>query len=71
MSERPLEQHLSHTKNCGFAISKLPPNPFNWDNPNELPQGDRMYKARLQTFGKWWPHDQVKDFNGTSEKVCV
>ncbi|GJJ77127.1 hypothetical protein EMPS_09486 [Entomortierella parvispora] len=70
MSEKPLEQHLGHTKNCGFAISKLPPNPFDWDNPNELPQGDRMYRARLQTFGKWWPHDQVKGFNGTSEKMA-
>jgi len=28
-----------------------------------------MFRARLQTFGKWWPHDHIEGWYGTSEKV--
>ncbi|KAG0253896.1 hypothetical protein BG011_006097 [Mortierella polycephala] len=43
--------------------------PFRWDDEDELPMGARMTKARLQTFGKWWPHERTKSWFGTTKRM--
>ncbi|KAF9132166.1 hypothetical protein BGW39_000673 [Mortierella sp. 14UC] len=71
----PFEEHLSHSRNCSWAIVKsiCPVEdglPFRWDDDDNLPKGERMTKARLQTFGKWWPHEKTKGWFGTTKRMA-
>ncbi|KAF9093459.1 hypothetical protein BGX29_009915 [Mortierella sp. GBA35] len=71
----PFDEHLSHSKGCGLAICKSVyadegELPFRWDDEDNLPKGARMTKARLQTFGKWWPHERTKGWFGTSKRMA-
>ncbi|KAK3847596.1 MAG: hypothetical protein J3R72DRAFT_362371 [Linnemannia gamsii] len=71
----PFEEHLSHSRNCSWAIVKsiCPVEdglPFRWDDEDNLPKGERMTKARLQTFGKWWPHEKTKGWFGTTKRMA-
>ncbi|OAQ29135.1 inhibitor of apoptosis repeat-containing protein [Linnemannia elongata AG-77] len=71
----PFEEHLSHSRNCCWAIVKsiYPVEdglPFHWDDEENLPRGERMTKARLQTFGKWWPHERTKGWFGTTKRMA-
>jgi hypothetical protein len=74
-TDDPLDEHLSHSRHCGWAIVKNIPIvedglPFRWDEEGELPKGERMTKARLETFGDWWPHERTKGWYGNSRRVC-
>ncbi|KAF8945569.1 hypothetical protein BGZ47_002408 [Haplosporangium gracile] len=71
----PFEEHLSHSRNCCWAIVKAicpieDGLPFRWDDEDNLPKGERMTKARLQTFGKWWPHERTKGWFGTTKRMA-
>ncbi|KAG0298776.1 hypothetical protein BGZ96_007651 [Linnemannia gamsii] len=71
----PFEEHLSHSRNCSWAIVKTiyPVEdglPFHWDDEDSLPKGEKMTKARLQTFGKWWPHERTKGWFGTTKRMA-
>ncbi|KAF9935365.1 hypothetical protein FBU30_003155 [Linnemannia zychae] len=71
----PFEEHLTHSRNCSWAIVKsiYPVEdglPFRWDDEDNLPKGERMTKARLQTFGKWWPHEKTKGWFGTAKRMA-
>ncbi|KAF9432141.1 hypothetical protein BGZ76_011205 [Entomortierella beljakovae] len=44
--------------------------PFRWDDEGELPKGKRMSKARLDTFGDWWPYENVKGWFGTTKRMA-
>ncbi|KAF9975342.1 hypothetical protein BGZ73_001063 [Actinomortierella ambigua] len=72
----PGVEHLSHSRFCAWAILKsIPPTedgelPFRWDDEEELPTGDRMTMARIQTFGDWWPHENKKGWIGTKKKMA-
>ncbi|KAG0301599.1 hypothetical protein BGZ98_008204 [Dissophora globulifera] len=74
-TDDPYDEHLSHSRLCGWAIIKTIPYydngdlPFHWDNMDELPKGERMTKARLDTFGKWWPHERTKGWFGTTKRM--
>lgn len=74
-TDDPLDEHLSHSRHCGWAIVKSIPLvedglPFRWDDENELPKGERMTKARLETYGSWWPHERTKGWYGTSRRMA-
>ncbi|KAG0084207.1 hypothetical protein BGZ93_007311 [Podila epicladia] len=72
----PFQEHLDHSRKCGWAIVKSIPYvekgglPFTWDDEPELPKGKRMTDARFQTFGKWWPHEHEKGWFGTSKRMA-
>ncbi|KAF9322817.1 hypothetical protein BG006_002038, partial [Podila minutissima] len=72
----PFQEHLDHSRKCGWAIVKSIPYvekgglPFTWDAEPELPKGKRMTEARLQTFGKWWPHEHERGWFGTSKRMA-
>lgn len=72
----PFQEHLDHSRKCGWAIVKSIPYvekgglPFTWDDEPELPKGKRMTEARLQTFGNWWPHEHEKGWFGTSKRMA-
>ncbi|KAF9190322.1 hypothetical protein BGZ51_008746 [Haplosporangium sp. Z 767] len=73
-TDDPYQEHLSHSRRCGWAIIKMinitdDELPFRWDDEDELPKGARMTKARLQTFGKWWPHERTKGWFGTTKRM--
>ncbi|KAF9362782.1 hypothetical protein BGX34_005509 [Mortierella sp. NVP85] len=74
-TDDPLDEHLSHSRHCGWAIVKNIPMvedglPFRWDEEGELPKGERMTKARLETFGDWWPHERTKGWYGNSRRMA-
>ncbi|KAF9113469.1 hypothetical protein BGX27_001533 [Mortierella sp. AM989] len=72
----PYDEHLSHSRTCGWAIIKSIPVrdddqlPFRWDDEDELPKGERMLNARLETFGDWWPHDQTPGWFGITKRMA-
>ncbi|KAF9311259.1 hypothetical protein BG003_007596 [Podila horticola] len=72
----PFQEHLDHSRKCGWAIVKSIPHvekgglPFTWDDEPELPKGKRMTDARLRTFGNWWPHEHEKGWFGTSKRMA-
>ncbi|KAF9586004.1 hypothetical protein BGW38_010537, partial [Lunasporangiospora selenospora] len=74
--DEPCAEHLSHSLRCGWAIIKTIPAhddgslPFRWDDEDELPREERMTKARIQTFGKWWPHENTKGWYGSIKKMA-
>ncbi|KAF9168733.1 hypothetical protein BGX20_011235 [Mortierella sp. AD010] len=74
-TDDPYDEHLSHSRTCGWAIVKSIPLvdddelPFRWDDEDELPKGERMTKARIQTFGNWWPHEN-KGWYGTVKRMA-
>ncbi|CAO3567539.1 unnamed protein product [Mortierella alpina] len=74
-TDDPYLEHFSHARRCGWAILKTirvtdDELPFRWDNEDELPKGPRMTKARLQTFGRWWPHEHTKGWYGTTKRMA-
>ncbi|KAF8975762.1 hypothetical protein BGZ46_008873, partial [Entomortierella lignicola] len=74
-TDDPFDEHLSHSRHCGWAIIKSIPLlendqlPFRWDDEDELPKGERMTKARLDTFGNWWPHES-EGWYGTTRRMA-
>ncbi|KAI7825381.1 hypothetical protein BC939DRAFT_129220 [Gamsiella multidivaricata] len=74
-SDDPYDEHSSHSRTCGWAIVKTIPIldddlPFRWDDAYELPKGQRMTKARMDTFGKWWPHERKKGWFGNMKRMA-
>ncbi|KAF9420207.1 hypothetical protein BGZ94_009177 [Podila epigama] len=72
----PFKEHLDFSPRCGWAIVRSIPYvedgglPFHWDNEADLPRGERMTNARIQTFGDWWPHAKTPGWFGTVYRMA-
>ncbi|GBB90934.1 hypothetical protein RclHR1_01800019 [Rhizophagus clarus] len=68
-NDDPIDEHFVHSPTCAWVIC-LYKNKINWDDEDQWPTSKNMEEVRLKTFGKWWPHDGKKGWNGTSKKMA-
>ncbi|KAK9241158.1 hypothetical protein V1525DRAFT_335125 [Lipomyces kononenkoae] len=62
----PKIEHLDHSPQCAWAII----HGSDWkDDEYHDPQGSDMERARLETFGNWWPHDGKRGWIPTSQNM--
>ncbi|KAK9355803.1 hypothetical protein V1523DRAFT_344144 [Lipomyces doorenjongii] len=62
----PKIEHLDHSPRCGWAII----HGSDWkDDEYHDPESSEMLRARLETFGTWWPHDGKRGWVPTSSNM--
>jgi hypothetical protein len=62
----PKIEHLDHSPRCAWAII----HGSDWkDDEYHDPESSDMLRARLETFGTWWPHDGKRGWVPTSSNV--
>ncbi|KAK9367694.1 hypothetical protein V1509DRAFT_665116 [Lipomyces kononenkoae] len=62
----PKIEHLDHSPQCAWAIIHR----SDWkDDEYHDPQSRDMERARLETFGTWWPHDGKRGWIPTSQNM--
>ncbi|KAK9313259.1 hypothetical protein V1522DRAFT_400342 [Lipomyces starkeyi] len=62
----PKIEHLDHSPRCAWAII----HGSDWkDDEYHDPESSDMLRARLETFGTWWPHDGKRGWVPTSSNM--
>ncbi|GAO46835.1 hypothetical protein SAICODRAFT_24718 [Saitoella complicata NRRL Y-17804] len=71
-TDDPLFEHLSHSRKCGWALNRIIRSLIETSRTHECldPQSLEMLKARKETFGKWWPHEEKRAWVGTSGRMA-
>ncbi|KAK2768263.1 hypothetical protein FQN54_000115 [Arachnomyces sp. PD_36] len=67
--DNPVEEHLTHSSECGWAIMASASQ--HSSNPAEIedPTGKRMTEARRSTFMSSWPHESKRGWVCKTEKL--
>ncbi|GAD98102.1 hypothetical protein PVAR5_6791 [Paecilomyces variotii No. 5] len=67
--DNPLEEHLKHSPDCGWAI--MMDIQQHSSNPSEIedPTSDRIAEARKATFSLSWPHEGKRGWMCQTEKM--
>ncbi|EFQ32131.1 AT hook domain-containing protein [Colletotrichum graminicola] len=67
--DRPLEEHLKHSPNCGWAIVAGIEANIN-DLATEDPASTRMIEARKATFDGRWPHEGKRGWKNKIKQLA-
>jgi hypothetical protein len=66
----PIEEHLKHSPECGWAISASIQRKFNiGETVDADPMSDKFVLARTETFGESWPYESKKGWKPKTAKV--
>lgn len=68
--DNPLEEHLKHSPECGWAITAAVEAELG-GYAAEDPRDALMVEARLATFGDKWPHESRKGWSSVKTKALV
>ncbi|KAJ1302209.1 hypothetical protein OPQ81_001033 [Rhizoctonia solani] len=75
----PFKEHAEHSPACSWALARcsiealrVSPESTELIFPNEesLPSSATLEAARLATFGKFWPHDNVRSHSAKSKHMA-
>ncbi|KAL1306233.1 hypothetical protein AAFC00_004324 [Neodothiora populina] len=61
----PLDEHLAHSKSCGWALSLS----CSREGEDRDPMGEEMVEARSATYGNVWPHEKKKGWKPKVKKM--
>ncbi|KAL2042406.1 hypothetical protein N7G274_004898 [Stereocaulon virgatum] len=68
--DNPIEEHLKHARNCGWAISVCIEQAIEDGNHSlEDPMSDNMRDARYMTFDSNWPHEHKRGWTCKTQKM--
>ncbi|KAJ4417488.1 hypothetical protein N0V82_006152 [Gnomoniopsis sp. IMI 355080] len=68
--DRPLEEHLKHSPECGWAITAAVEAELG-NYAAEDPRDALMVEARKATFADMWPHESRKGWSSVKTKALV
>lgn len=68
----PIEEHLKHSPECGWAVSVSLQRKFNsGDTVDADPMSEQSVQARTHTFGENWPYESKKGWKPKVAKVRI